>query len=190
MHTCRHPCGTAPILEDGPLKLSESSAIMEYIVQKYAPASRLKVPASEPGFPDYVYWYGYVVGSLQGFVSTPMMLRYAGVDTESVANPVAQHIVKRMEKGLVYVDARLKETGAYLAGPELTLADIYAMFTLTTMRLFNPFALTEYPGVYAWVQRIAERPAYKRFIEKAEQGEERGVVPTTMADAPKPMSAF
>ncbi|KAJ7648025.1 glutathione S-transferase like protein [Roridomyces roridus] len=179
-----HPAATAPTVQDGPLTLPESSAILEYIVQKYAPDSRLKPSSSDPNFAEHTYWYHYAIGSMQGFISTPIFLRLAGVDA---ANPVAQGLDQRMEKGLKLVDERLKETNAYLAGGELTLADIYMVFSVTTLRLFNPFALTAYPGIMAWVKRIAERPGYKKFIEKAEQGEHRGVVPTIMEEAPASM---
>ncbi|KAJ7648023.1 glutathione S-transferase like protein [Roridomyces roridus] len=179
-----HPTGTAPIIQDGSVTLSESTAIMEYIVQKYAPDTSLKVPASDPGFADYIYWYQYGIGSLQTSIGTPMMLRWSGADA---ANAMLQRLDQRQEKNLKFLDGRLKETNAYLAGDEVTLADIYVVFTLTTMRLFSPFPLTAYPGILAWVQRVAERPAYKRFIEKGEQGDDRGVVPTVMEEAPAPM---
>ncbi|KAJ7648024.1 glutathione S-transferase like protein [Roridomyces roridus] len=167
-----HPAGTAPIVQDGTIILSESSAIIEYITQKYAQDSRLKLSASDPGFANYIYWYYYAIGSLQSSLDTPMFLRASGADA---ANPIVQFLDHRMERGLKFVDERLKETNAYLAGGELTLADIYMVFQMTTLRLFSPFALTAYPGILAWVRRVAERPAYKRFIEKAEQGEDRGI---------------
>lgn len=68
---------------------------MEYIVQKYAPESRLKVPASEPGFADFVYWYYYAIGSLQSQVETPALLQWAGVDRAT--NPLAQRLDQRMK---------------------------------------------------------------------------------------------
>jgi glutathione S-transferase len=44
------------------------------------------------------------------------------------------------------------------------------MFTLTTMRVFSPLDLTPYPAILAWIQRLAERPAYKRAMEKGDPG--------------------
>ncbi|KAJ7617260.1 glutathione S-transferase like protein [Roridomyces roridus] len=179
-----HPTGAAPIIQDGTITLAESSAIMEYIVQKYAPDSRLRLPASDPNFGEYIYWYHYAIGSVQAFISIPMFLRRAGVDSTS---PTAQRLDQRLGNALKYIDARLQETNAYLAGGELTLADIYMFYQTTTVRLFHPFALTAYPGILAWVRRVAERPGYRRFIEKAEQGDDRGVVPTVMEEEPEPM---
>ncbi|KAJ6525576.1 glutathione S-transferase like protein [Mycena vulgaris] len=175
-----YPCGTAPLMEDGTVKFSESSAIMEYIVQKYARTTLLNVLADEPGFADFIYWYHYGIGSLQPVVGRLLARRSVADD-----NPFLQRVDASLKAALTHVDGRLRDTGAYLAGTQCTLADIYAEFTLSTMRLFTPFSLDGYDGVYAWLQRVAERPAYKRLIEKAEQGEERGVFPTIMKEAPK-----
>ncbi|KAJ6564082.1 glutathione S-transferase [Mycena capillaripes] len=176
----RHPCGTAPLMEDGAVMFSESSAIMEYIVQKYARTTPLKVSADEPGFADFIYWYYYSIGSLQPAVGGLLARRSVADD-----NPFLQRVDARLKVTLTHVDGRLRDTGAYLAGAQCTLADIYAVFTMSTMRLFAPFSLEGYDGVCVWLQRVAERPAYKRLIEKAEQGEERGVFPTIMKEAPK-----
>ncbi|KAJ6563011.1 glutathione S-transferase like protein [Mycena vulgaris] len=161
-----HPCGTAPLMEDGAVKFSESGAIMEYIVQKYARTTPLNVLADESGFAEFIYW---------------TFARRSVADD----NPFLQRVDARLKAAPAHVDGRLRDTGAYLAGAQCTLADIYAVSTLSTMRLFTPFSLDGYDGVCAWLQRVAERPAYKRLIEEAEQGEKRGVFPTIMKEAPK-----
>jgi glutathione S-transferase len=56
----------------------------------------------------------------------------------------------------------------YLAGNELTAADIMTVFSLTTMRLFKPYELTPWPGILAYLQRIGARPAYRRAMQKAD----------------------
>jgi glutathione S-transferase len=59
---------------------------------------------------------------------------------------------------------------AYLAGHEFTTADIMTVFSLTTMRLFLPFDLAPYPGILAYLQRIAQRDAYRRAMQKGDPG--------------------
>ncbi|KAF4544126.1 Glutathione s-transferase [Lasiodiplodia theobromae] len=181
-----HPAETAPIFQDGDLTLSESSAIMEYIMTKHG-NGRFKLPPSSPNYADYVYWFGWSVGTLQSTIQTPMILQMAGV-TES-SNPVVQSMQNRVDRTLKAMDTRLRAT-PYLAGDEFTAADIYAAFTVSTMRLFVPFPLTGYDGILQWLQRLAERPAYKAMIEKGEKGEDRGVVPTIMPEAPTAMWTY
>jgi len=52
----------------------------------------------------------------------------------------------------------------------LTAADIMMVFTLTTMRYFNPYSLARYPNILAYLQRIGDRPAYRRAMEKGDPG--------------------
>ncbi|WP_175770810.1 glutathione binding-like protein, partial [Burkholderia anthina] len=56
----------------------------------------------------------------------------------------------------------------YLAGPELTSADIMTVFSLTTMRRFKPYDLSTWPNILAYLQRIGARPAYQRAMRKAD----------------------
>ncbi|KAL0259161.1 hypothetical protein SLS55_006666 [Diplodia seriata] len=181
-----HPAETAPIFQDGDLTLSESSAIMEYLMTKHG-NGRFKIAPSSPAYVDYIYWFQWSVGTLQPTVQTPMTLQLAGVTDSS--SPIVQAMQARVTRALKSMDARLREK-PYLAGDDFTAADIYAAFTVSTMRLFCPFPLTGYDGILQWLQRLAERPAYKAMIEKAEKGEDRGVVPTIMAEAPTAMWAY
>lgn len=179
-----HPAETAPIFEDGDLMLSESSAIMEYIIAKHG-NGRLSVPASASNFADYIYWFHWAIGTLGPSISAPMFLQLAGVGKDS-PNPVIGIVQNRSSRALKRMDARLRET-PYLAGDKFTAADIYAAFSVSTGRMFNPYPLTGYDGILKWLERCSQRPAYKALIEKAEKGEDRGVVPTIMAEAPTSM---
>ena len=64
---------------------------------------------------------------------------------------------------MALVEARLGQA-PYLAGADFTAADIMSVFSLTTMRLFQPFELGAYPHIHAYLQRIGERPAYRRAM--------------------------
>ena len=68
---------------------------------------------------------------------------------------------------LSLMDARLQES-KWLAGEEFTAADIMNVFTLTTMRVFYPFDLSEYRGILAYLERVAQREGYRKAREKAD----------------------
>ena len=68
---------------------------------------------------------------------------------------------------MALVEARLGETD-YLAGGEFTAADIMSVFSLTTMRLYQPVDLAPCPNIRAYLQRIGERPAYQRAMAKGD----------------------
>jgi glutathione S-transferase len=78
-------------------------------------------------------------------------------------------IKARLDLALGLVEARLAKA-EYLAGDELTTADIMAVFSLTTMRYFLPYDLSPYPAIRAYLQRIAARPAYRRAMQKGDPG--------------------
>jgi glutathione S-transferase len=73
----------------------------------------------------------------------------------------------RFHLALSTLDTRLGAT-PYLAGSELAAADIMTAFSLATMRLFKPYALSPWPNILAYLQRIGSRPAYRRAMQKAD----------------------
>ncbi|EJD47724.1 putative glutathione S-transferase [Auricularia subglabra TFB-10046 SS5] len=178
-----HPSGVAPILEDGNLKLGESSAIMEYLLARHAPDSALVVPPSAHNYVDYVFWFQWGAATLQDAVMRPSYLAMAGVAPD---HPIMQRMKERLRNALVMLDDRLRTTGKWLAGDQFTAADIYCAVSVTTMRLFSPFEIEGLDGIRTWAGHLAKRPAYKRFIEKAEKAEERGVFPVLCPEAPQP----
>ena len=56
----------------------------------------------------------------------------------------------------------------HLAGADFTAADVMSVFSLTTMRLFQPIDLAPYPNVRAYLQRMGARPAYQRAMAKGD----------------------
>jgi glutathione S-transferase len=63
--------------------------------------------------------------------------------------------------------ARLGET-PYLAGSQLTAADIMTVFSLTIMRLFRPYDLSPWPNILTYLRRVGARAPYQRAMQKAD----------------------
>jgi len=155
--------GIAPVISDGDLTLGESGAIVEYIIQTYG-GGRLTLKRGDAGFTDYLYWFHFANGTLQPTVGRVMLL--GRLDPTGTSAP-AQATMDRFGLVLSTLNARLGKV-AYLAGAELTAADIMSVFSLTTMRLFAPFDLSGYPNILGYLQRIGARPAYQRAMAKAD----------------------
>ncbi|NOK07969.1 glutathione S-transferase family protein [Corallococcus exercitus] len=158
-----HPMGTAPILTDGDLVLGESGAICEYLLQIHGDG-RLTVKRGAPGFADYLYWFHFANGTLQPVI---LQVRYLERVDPSDKNVPLQGARERFHLIFSTLEKRLGEA-PYLAGEELTAADIMTVFSLTTMRLFKPYDLSPWPNILAYLQRIGARPAYRRAMQKAE----------------------
>lgn len=160
-----HPIGAAPVITDGDLVMAESGAIMEYILAIYG-EGRLAVAAGHPGFADYLFWFHFTNGTLQPGLGRTMMLRRSGVAEDSAT---LRGTEGRMKLALDFVETRLGEV-KYLAGDTFSAADIMIVFTLTTMRYFQPFDLAPFPNILAYLQRIAGRQAYQEAMRKGDPG--------------------
>lgn len=158
-----HPSGTAPVITDGALLLAESGAIIEYIMAQYG-GGRLTLGPADPDFAQYLYWFHYTNASLQ-----PTLSRYSALRRLDPApdHPALLWARGRMERALGLVEARCGEA-AYFSGDAFSAADVMGVFSLTTMRVFQPFDLAPYPNIGAYLQRIGQRPAYQRAMQKAD----------------------
>ncbi|HET7542056.1 MAG TPA: glutathione S-transferase family protein [Polyangiaceae bacterium] len=158
-----HPLGSAPVIQDGSLVLAESGAIVEYLLESYGDG-RLVVRPGELGFGDYLYWFHFANGTLQPAL---MQVRILERVDPSEKNDLLLAAKQRFDRILSLLEQRLADA-PYLAGPELTAADIMTVFTLTTMRLFRAFDLSPWPNILAYLQRIGARPAYRRAMQRAD----------------------
>src|SRR2546427_4678718 len=127
-----HPIGTAPVITDGEVVLGESGAIIEYIIARYG-GGRLARHLGHPEFANYLYWFHFANGSFQALLHRTLVARRL--------EPAAEHrILKdlqgRLDRALEFLNERLGEVH-YLAGDELTAADIMIVFSFTTMRSFT-----------------------------------------------------
>lgn len=160
-----HPLGAAPVIQDGDVLLAESGAIVEYIVGRHGNGRLVRAP-DHPDFAQFVYWFHFANGTLQPATGRNMILGRLDLPAD---NAVMKAMKARLDLALGLVEARLGKA-EYLAGDELTTADIMAVFSLTTMRYFLPYDLSPYPAVRAYLQRIAARPAYRRAMQKGDPG--------------------
>ncbi|KAL6717048.1 hypothetical protein ACLMJK_004962 [Lecanora helva] len=173
-----HPAGTAPIITDGDITLAESGAVTEYILHKYGDG-KLQIPstAGNKEYADYLYWLHFANGTLQPAVMRSFSFKQAKIADD---NPMYQSVLGRRAAALKQMDDQLKEN-EWLAGSKFTAADVMSVVSMTTMRLFVPFGLEEYPNVVRWLDRVGRREGYRRAMEKGEPG----LKPVLGVEAPK-----
>lgn len=159
-----HPIGSAPVITDGDITLAESGAVVEYIIAKHG-QGRLTVPKEDAAFADYLYWFHFANGTLQPAF---MRLMISGRFSPPEDHPALMLGRQRMQRILAMMETRLSKV-PYLAG-EFSAADIMTVFSLTTMRHFQPYDLTPYPCILQYLARISARPAYQRAMLKGDPG--------------------
>ena len=157
-----HPTAMAPVIEDDGRVLVESAVIAEYICHRHA-GGKFTLRPEQPGYYDYLYWMHFN-NSAMGLRFTKSVLQ-AGA-TGPVADTMREVVRRREEQFYKYLDQRLGES-PFLAGPELTCADIMTVYRLTTAILFGARPIDDLPDVVAYVKRIEARPAYQKAMSVA-----------------------
>ena len=159
-----HPAGTAPIITDGDLVMAESTAIVEYISQRYGDG-KLSVSVDSPDYPHYLYWMQFN-NNLQTTLFIKMAYQTAGGDPE--ADNLMMTTTLRREDGLYRaIEARLGEAD-YLGGADFSCADIMSVFNLTSLAMLGARAIDDnMPNTRAYVERVTARPAYLKAMEVA-----------------------
>lgn len=160
-----HPMGIAPVITDGDFVLGESGAIIDWIVARHAPDTGLVPGPDHPDFADHLFYYHWANAT---FMTNGMMMlvgQFLGAE-----GPPA-FVADRMAKSWDIIEKRLGEA-AYFGGSQLTTADIMMGFQLTTSRAMSGMTIDHLPNLRAYLQRIGERPAYRRAMAKAEPGME------------------
>lgn len=160
-----HPLGLAPVIEDGALVLSESGAIVEYLIDRHG-RECLRPPLDHPDRVQFLHWFHFANANLQSGLGRVMFFDRAGVPSD---NPIHEMLRARLAASLEYMDVRLARV-PYLAGETFTAADIMAAVTLGTMRAHFAVDLSPFAGLRAWLHRNAARPAYRRALERGDSG--------------------
>lgn len=167
------------------ITLGESGAIVEYILTKYG-GGRLAISLGAENYPEYLYFLHFANGYFQPALARYGLLQRQQKQASNSASapgkedPSAKFAKRNFEQALQILEARLKRTGAWLAGQEFTAADIMNVTTLTTMRMFAPYSLENFPAILEFLGRVKGREAYRRAWGKSDPGLE----PVMGAEAP------
>jgi len=158
-----HPMGVAPVITDGAVVLAESGAICDYVNVRYG-QGRLAPAPSDPDFPEHLFWFHWANGTYGS-------AGFAGVALALVGkSPADVPLVKdRLERCRAMIEQRLGEA-PFFGGRNLSLADIMMVWSLTTARTFRGGRIDDLPNTLRYLERIGERPAYRRAMAKAEPG--------------------
>ena len=159
-----HPVGTAPVVTDGDLVMAESTAIVEYISQRYG-KGKLSVPTDAPDYPHYLFWMQFN-NNLQSVLFIKIAVQSTGAEVAD--DNLMMTTTQRREDGIYRaLEARLGESD-YLGGPAFSCADIMSAFNLTSLAMLGARAIDDsLPNTRAYVERVTSRPAYQKAMQIA-----------------------
>lgn len=170
-----NPLGTVPTFLDGDLRMTESSAICHYLVSRHGPTP-LNVEPEEADYGAFLNWLHFGEATLT-FPQT-LVLRYGRFEPPERRSPQVTEDYTRWFLGrLRAIDAVMSSADALCAG-RFTAADIsigYALMLADFLGLTPRFP----PNVGAYWQRLQERPAFLRAMERQVAAAVEQGVPTT-----------
>ena len=152
-----NPMGRVPTLLDGDLTMSESGAIVQYVLARYG-NGRLVPALTSQDFGPYLQWLHYAEGMLMPPVNT-IVVETKLLPPERRNQGNADRALKLLTRMLVPVNAHL-EGREFVAG-EFSGADIMTGHACTVAANLGA-DVSDKPHLAAYIARINARPALKR----------------------------
>jgi glutathione S-transferase len=165
----------APTVTLGNQVMVESGAIIELVLDRYAPG-KLQPAMDSPEYADYLMWMHYAEGSL----ASRLFSDYRAWRKEA---PTQRSPMVDSEATVQYAEDYLT-SHAWFGGAEFSAADIMMMFPLNVATSLNIVDAARFPKVAAWKEKAEARPAYKRMLAKARPDGLIGALPKLPAHAP------
>ena len=175
------PLGTSPTITQGDFALSESNAIVEYILDRtdHDTAKQMRPQLGSPERTNYLLWFHLIPGSLQSMLSLDSVFRVMMSKLFFPLNLILGFVFGALQEKMILPRLRtimhLAEvqlsTSEYLAGSTLTAADIVAIYSFDSAMFKYPEFVEQYLAVQQWLERIKSRPKLKSAQEKLGQDE-------------------
>lgn len=161
-----NPLGTIPFFTDGKVKMTESTAICEYLGRTHGP-NDLVVTPEEDGFGAYLNWMYFSDATLT-FPQT-VVLRYEMLEPKNRKLPQAADDYRMFFAGrLRAVDQRL-EHAMWLVEDRFTMADIAVGYGLLLASVLPPLEGCLTPTCQTYLDRLKARPAFKRAMTRQKE---------------------
>lgn len=154
-----HPLGKSPVIEEDGVVISESGAIVEYLVDKFA-ADRLAPARGSADYVQYLEWIQFAESSIMVPLLLRMFLQRDGAKT----NFLGDYADAETGKVLTYLSNHL-DGKRYLVGDKLSGADIMMYFPVNALEQAG--ALAFFPPLEAYLKQLRTHAG----CQKAEQVE-------------------
>jgi glutathione S-transferase len=136
-----NPMGKVPVLQDGDFVLSESGAILLYLAQKYDPA----YPTTPEKQAELYQWVLFANATLGPGVFVEISRER---ETPLLLGPLSDRLLQQ----------------TYTVGEAFSVADVALGSVLAFIPIMLKLDLSPYPGILAYSQRLAQRPAFQKSI--------------------------
>lgn len=147
-----NPLGQIPVLQDGDLILSDSNAIMVYLVKKYAKNDDW-LPNDPLGAAQVQKWLSIAAGEVRyGPSKARLITLWDWPDDIEKARHITTQLLQFMEGHLEHQE--------WLAVDHRTIADL-ACYSYVAHTPEGGVSLGAYPRVQSWLARVEALPSFK-----------------------------
>jgi glutathione S-transferase len=146
----RNAFGQVPVLEDGEVVVADSTAILVYLAQRYAPGRW--IPADPAGAAEVQRWLSAASGPVAFGPGAARLVTLFGAKFD------AQEVIARALRLLAVMDAELASRD-WLVPTGLTIADV-AVYSYVAHAPEGNVSLDAYPKVRAWLARVEALPGF------------------------------
>jgi glutathione S-transferase len=154
-----NPNRLVPVLDHDGFCLTESSAILKYLADLVGSCAYPAEPQARARTNQWMDWFVTLFSQdfNYGVIYSRILPGYALAEpgeTERRGWPMA-----RAQARFSVLEANLRETGAFLCGPAITIADYLGVCFVTLAELVD-FDLSAYPNICRWVAAMKARPSW------------------------------
>ena len=167
-----HPLGKSPVIVDGAFTLAESGAIIEYLVENN-PASAMAPARGTAEWVRYLYWLHFAEGSAMPPLLLKLVLNRMATAPPWPIRPIVAAVARRAKDLVVaprlvdnldLMEAEL-DRSIWFAGDAFSAADIQMSYPIEASAQRAGLDQRR-PKLIAYLERIRERPAYQRAVER------------------------
>jgi glutathione S-transferase len=143
-----NPMMKVPALEDGPVKVAETGAVLAYVAER-VPEAQLAPPVGDPKRGDYLRWLFF--GPM---IEAAFTQKVTGLDLASSTAGWGSY-----DRVIDVLEAGVKD-GPWLLGERFSAADVMIGSSLHFGMMFK--LIEPRPAFAGYVERCAARPAFQR----------------------------
>ncbi|HEY3148844.1 MAG TPA: glutathione S-transferase [Dongiaceae bacterium] len=154
-----NPNAQVPVIQDGDFVLWESNTICRYLAAKHDRSDLLpSEPARRARVEQWMDWQATELNPPWRYAFYALVRKNpAYADPEKI-----KASVEEWNRKMAILERQLETTGAYVAGPAFSLADI--LLGLSVHRwLMTPMSRPDLPAIASYYQRLRERPLFGRY---------------------------
>lgn len=153
-----NPMGKIPALVHRGTVITESAAICAYLADAF-PAANLAPTPDDAARGTYYRWLFFGAGCVEPALADKMLGRPAVTRPGALGYGTYADTMSALETAVT--------PGPFILGESFTAVDVYIASQIGWGKLTN--SIEPRPVLFKYLERCTDRPAYRRFVQKAEE---------------------